>query len=192
MRYILGVISIVLVLIIAIFLLSRRDTTTTTSTGQRPGGKEAVKLLDYEDNTESELEWTMQGRLVGETERRAVRVVVNQRERKLEILDGYQETVERSQTFVNSPAAYETFLHALNLAGFSKERDVPIKDERGVCPLGNVFIYDLTDGSDHPVRLWSASCNNRLGTFAGDAGLIRQMFQNQIPDYSKQIRDVRL
>ncbi len=191
MRYILGVIVIVIALIAAIFLLGRRDTTPTTN-GQRTTGKEAVKLLDYEDNDQSEVKWTMQGRLVGETERRAIRIVVNQRERRLEILNGYQETVERSQTFVNSPTAYETFLRALNLAGFNRERETTVKDERGMCPLGNVYIYDLTDGSDHPIHLWSASCNNRLGTLAGDVYLIRQIFQNQIPEYTRQIRDVRL
>ncbi len=57
---------------------------------------------------------TNQGRLVGDTERRAIAIVVTANERRLEVLSGFDETVVRTESFPNTSAAYETFLIALN------------------------------------------------------------------------------
>ena len=189
MKYILGVIGVVVLAIIAIALLLRSP---APNNGQKPGGKPAVKLADFSSDTGSNVTWTMQGPVEGQDQRRSVRITVSPNERRLEILAGYEESVERTQTFSNNTQAYETFIQALNNAGFARERDVPLKDERGVCPLGNRFIYELRDDGDQKLRTWSASCNTAAGPFAGNALLTRQLFQRQIPDYNKQVRDVNL
>lgn len=190
MKYFFGVLAVVLAAIIAIVMLTRTPDTTTS--GQKPGGKPAVKLLDYVDKTGSQTQWTMQGKLVGEEQRRAIRVSVSESERRVEILQGYEERVERSASYPNTRAAYETFLRALDVAGFTRERKVAITDERGVCPIGNRYIYNLWEGSEHPVRTWSATCSGALGTFAGNPVLTQQLFQLQIPDYAVQTRGVQL
>jgi hypothetical protein len=190
MRYVLGAIGVVLLAFLAIFLLTRHS--TPTNPNQKPGAKQAIKLLDYTDKTGSQVQWTRQGPLVGEDQRRAVRISISPSTRLIEILDGYELTTERSQTYPNTPAAYETFLHGLDLAGFVKERKVTNTDERGVCPLGNTFVYDLSDADNHPIHLWSVSCSLAAGPFAGNAFLIQQLFQNQIPDYNQQVHNVRL
>lgn len=190
MKYILGVLAVVAIAIIAIILLVRSP--SSTNNGQKPGAKKIVKITDFANSNVSQVEWKIQGRLVGEDQRRAVRVTISQDRRLIEILDGYDETVERAQTYPNTNSAYDAFLHALELAGFGRDRKVAITDERGVCPLGNTFIYDLYDGNDHPVHLWSVSCSTAFGNFAGNATLIRQLFQNQISDYNTQTKNVQL
>lgn len=189
MKYIFGVLAVVAIAIIAIALLVRSP---APSNGQKPGAKPVIKLLDYVNKSGSQVQWTIQGPLVGEDQKRSVRISISPNERRVEILDGYDQQIERSQTYTNTQEAYDTFLHALNLAAFSKDRKVANSEEKGVCPLGNLYDYDVVDGSDHPVHLWSASCSVDLGTSAGNAQLIRSVFQNQIPDYNAQIKGVKL
>jgi hypothetical protein len=191
MKYVLGVLGAVILAILAIVLIGGRGP-DTDSNGQKPGAKKAVSVVDYSNNLNSEVSWTIQGRLVGQDQRKSVRIVVSQRERRFEILNGYEESVESVQRFQNSPAAYDTFLRALDAAGFSKERKVAVTDERGVCPQGNRYIYDLEDGSDHVLRSWSTTCSTAQGNFAGNAVTTRQLFQDQIPEYSKLIQGVKL
>lgn len=189
MRYIFGALAVIAIAIIAIALLIRSP---APNNGQKPGAKPVIKLLDYVNKSGNQVQWTIQGPLVGEDQKHSVRISISPNERRIEILDGYEQQIERSQTYSNSQAAYDTFLHALNLAGFNKDRKVANNEEKGVCPLGNLYDYDVVDGSDHPVHLWSSSCTTVDGPFAGNALLIRQVFQNQIPDYNTQIKGVKL
>lgn len=177
--------------IVAIALLLRSPSPSSQN-GQKPGGKPAVKLTEFATDTGSSVIWVQQGPVEGQDQRRSVRITISPSERRFEILSGYEESVERTQTFSNNNQAYEAFIQALNNAGFARERDVPLKDERGVCPLGNRFIYELKDDGDRKLRTWSASCNNAAGPFAGNSLLTRQLFQRQIPDYNKQVRGVNL
>ncbi len=191
MKYVLGVIGAVILAILAIIIIGGRGPSTDEN-GQKPGAKKAVSVLDYTDNYNSEFSWTVQGRLVGQDQRKAIRIVVSQTERRYEVLNGYEETVESVQRFQNSPAAYEAFLRALDVAGFSKERKVANNDERGVCPQGNRYIYSLEDGSERVIRSWSTTCSAAQGPFAGSARSIKQLFQDQIPEYNKLVQGVRL
>lgn len=183
MRYILGVLGVILVAFVAIILITSRgsDTTGSANSPKKPAG---VSLFDY-DNGESAVKMTIQGRLVGEDRRQAARVTVTQSQRKIELLSGYEENVAKSETFANTPAAYSTFLRALNNANYTKKRKVVTDDERGTCPTGNRYIYELTKGTEKVQRLWATSCASGDGTFAGSGSLIRGMFRDQIPDYDK-------
>jgi hypothetical protein len=186
MRYILAVIGVILAAFIAILLIANRTPHTST-----PNLKGAVKLTDY-DHLNAIISHTTQGKLVGENERLGVRISISRSERKIEILRGYGETVERSNTYPNSQAGYEAFIRALDNAGFTKSRISKFSDYRGVCPLGNRYIYDLSYNEQHVTNLWSTSCNRTEGTFAGVPTLTLQLFQRQIPDYAQQTRGLVL
>lgn len=188
MKYILGVFGVILVVVLAIILMSRGGDDKPPA-GQQ--GERVVKVSE-QDREGTSVVLTTQGKLVGETERRAVRVVVSQNERRLEVLTGYEEAVERSQVYSNTPAAYENFLIALDFAGFSRERKAKTTDERAICPLGKRYIYELKEYSQDLIRLWDTSCGNKFGTFGGDEKTIRQLFEAQIPDYDKHLRGVKL
>lgn len=184
MKYVLGVLGILLVVFLAIVLVRSggRD---------RPPAERPVAVS--EQNREgTSVQLTEQGRLVGEDQRRAIRIVVTQNERRLEILTGYEEAVEKSQVYPNTPAAYETFLIALDRAGLNRPRRTAVTDERGVCPLGQRYIFEVKEYSQELVRLWSTSCGNDEGTFAGKGSTIRTLFKAQIPDYATQTRTVKL
>jgi hypothetical protein len=188
MKYVIGVIAVIIVTILAVVLIVNRDG------GQEDAnqtGKRVVSL--YEDAKDGGIvSYTIEGPIVGEDEHRAVRITVNSGTRKIEILKGYNNTVEKSQTFNNTSAGYEEFLKALEIAGFSREQSYNPKDERGVCPLGRRYIYEFEKSGRDNLKTWSTSCSEKQGTFGGVATTIRRLFQNQIPEYSKFVSDTRL
>lgn len=187
MKYILGVIGLFLVTMVTIILITRGR-----GTAPQQEGRPQVKVSQHaNDGTSAAL--TTQGKLVGESERRAIRVKITQEERRLEILTGYEEAVEQAHVYPNTKEAYETFLIALDRVGFTRERQVVrVTDERGVCPLGRSYIYEFKEFSQQIVRLWSTSCGAETGTFGGNSSTIRRLFEGQIPEYRKRIRGVKL
>jgi hypothetical protein len=188
MRYgIITLLFILLVVIGAVAIFGRGG-------GSDTGGAKTVKLADYTANDSAKVSWTMQGKLVGEDQRKAVRVTVSKNTRTVEILNGYEERVEKSQDFSNSEAAFATFTRALDQLGYGRDRKAAITDERGVCPQGNRYIYRLTDGSDEVMRTWSTNCRSSEGTFGGGnaASAIAQLFKQQITDYNKFVTGIQL
>ena len=186
MRYILGVFAVIVIAIVAIILVTRPRGV------QQPEGQRQVTLRNQaKEGTSAEL--TTAGKLVGETERRAIRVTISQTERRVEILTGYEEAVERAHTFPNTPEAYETFLIAIDKQGFARKNpESTSNDERGACPLGKTYIYEFKEFSQQLFRNWSVSCSTSLGTFGGNAPTIRKLFEAQIPEYRKLVKGVKL
>ncbi len=188
MRYIIGVLGVVLVAIFAVLMITSRGPSDTANKVTTPG---IIKMTSFADKS-SIVSLTIRGRLVGDTEYRAVRVSITPSERRVEVLSGYDENVIKSQSYPNTQSGYTDFLHAMDRYGFSRTKKPLVTDSRGVCPLGNQYSYVLTSGVSKPVDTWSTSCGTSDGTFAGTANVIRQLFQLQIPDYSQQISGVRL
>ena len=186
MRYVLGVLGLIILAIFAIALIGR------SGTNVQQEGKPVVSLVDYE-NSGATVSHTTEGRIVGEDMHKSIRITVNRSERKAEVLTGYQGTVEKSQSFANNSEAFKIFIRALSNAGFTRERETEQKDERGICPQANRFIYELRDDSGKEItRLWSTSCGSRQGTFGGDASTIRRLFQDQITDYNRFVSGIKL
>lgn len=189
MKYILGVLGLFLVTIIAIVLVTRQRGANVPT--QQGGSSSQAAQYDTKNTAAA---YTTQGKLVGENERRAIRIKVSQSERRLEVLTGYNEGVERSHVFPNTETAYETFLAAVGGAGFTREnKQAPKRDERAVCPLGKHYVYELNEFSQQISRLWGTTCSPKLGgTFGGNPSTIRKLFQAQITEYNKLVRDVEL
>ncbi len=188
MRYAIAIFLIIVFAIIAIVTLGRSTGTTTRSSA---AASRITKISDYADNDAASISWTMQGRIVGEDQFKAIRITVTRRNRTIEILDGYKLIPIRQQEYNNTPEAFQAFTRALDLANFGKERTVKLVDERGVCPLGDRYIYRLTEGQE-VMRTWSDSCLTADGPFSGNPTLVAQLFKNQITDYFKLTTGVQL
>lgn len=187
MKIFIGVAGFIFFVLIAVLLLVGRnaggndDTATTTN-----------KLMGYVDQSAT-FSYTIHGRLVGETERRSVRISITPSERRIEILNGYNNVVERTATFPNTTAGYKEFVAALEHNGYAKTRKTTVTDVAGMCATGNQYLYvTKTSNNETPINTWSTSCSNAEGTFGGKATAIRGLFQAQIPDYNQQLDDVRL
>lgn len=184
MRYIIGVLGFLLVIFLVVALIFGRGGNSNNQ------NKTITQMVDYADKNSS-VSLTTIGNLVGNDQRRAIRVTVTPNERRLEILSGYDETVSSLQTYPNTQEAYSNLLSALGNYGFNKKRATSITDPRGLCPTGYRYVYDLSQDGDHISNLWNTSCNDG-SNFAGKGPIIRQIFQAQIPDYEKQTESVHL
>lgn len=189
MKYILGVFGVIVLLLLIVILIFRSGPSEPVSDVQT--GKQQVSLAEYESKPAT-VSMVVRGQIVADETRRAIRITVTQQERAIEILEGYDEAVVSRQTFPNNTDAYKVFLSALNSAGFTRERETLIKDERGTCPFGRRYVYKLQDGSEQVFRAWSTSCRREDGSFGGNASTVRRLFEKQIPDYQTAIRGVRL
>lgn len=187
-RYVIGVLGIILIAFIAIYLLLSRNTGSDTST---PKTKGVTQLTEYA-RQDSSVTLVTQGRIVGEDQFRSIRITVTPELRTLDILSGYGDVIQSSQTFANTATAYQEFLAALDRAGFARNKQSTIASSDGVCPLGFRYLYTLTADGDKAVDTWSTSCTTAQGNFNGSAPLVRQLFQAQITDYSKLTTGVRL
>lgn len=193
-RYYLAIITVVIVAILAVLLiigLRPSAKKTTTNTGKSTTTKSKVATANDLSNTDSEFRLTIRGHIVGEQEYRAIRITVSRTTRSIQILNGYEESVERTQTYANTQAAFTTFAKAIDLSGFTRTRTAKQADETGVCATGYRYIYEIVNGSKQELRSWATSCAAADGTFAGTSN-VRLLFQNQFGDYDKQVAPVRL
>ena len=182
MRYGITVLIATFLLIIGVVIVVSRigepDSQTNTTS--------AIKTAEYADNNAASVSWTMQGEIVGNDEYNSVRITVTNSKRTAEILNGYEYRLVKSEEFTNNKAAFDTFTRAIDNLGFGTERDVAVKDERGVCPQGNRFVYILTDGTKQIMRTWSDTCSTKTGTSAiKNTSAVRKLFQAQITNYSE-------
>jgi hypothetical protein len=175
---------------IAVVILISRIPAGNSGTSQTTGPG-AVKMSNFK-NQNAIVSLTTVGQMVGDSERRSIRVSVTPTERRIEILSGYDQNVTSSQSYENINAGYEAFLSAMDVAGFTKSKKPAIVDQKGVCPTGRQYVYDVASGGGHPVHLWGTSCATAQGTFAGASETIQQVFRAQIPDYAKQTASVHI
>lgn len=186
MRYVLATLGILVLLIFAVVLFSRTTTDRNQTTQE---GEKTIVLNDYA-NDKSKVEYQQYGSVVADENRRTMKIIVSENERTLMILDGYQETPSTTQTLDNNTEAYQVFLKALDNAGFTRKKDSSISDPVGVCPQGVSYAYLLLSDGNEVSKLWNNSCTSKDGTIGGNTSLIRSLFQDQIPNYSKLVQGV--
>lgn len=147
-------------------------------------------LTDYV-GTNTTVQLTLDSPVASADKHKDVIINVGNYEATLTVTQGYDGQIVRSQSYPMNSNAYATFLRALNYNGFTQGNNDPsLKDERGRCALGSRYIYEIIDpNGDDVQRYWYTSCGN--GTFNGSSSTVRQLFQNQIPDYAALTRDVR-
>jgi hypothetical protein len=186
MRYIFLALVIILFLVLGIAVVTNR------SSSDSPNLPKKITATDFANKGTSSVNLTIQGALVGQDQRRAIRIKVTPTERTIYLLKGYEENIEQSKTYPNSQTAYETFLKALDNQGFGRQRVVKVTDEEGICPLGKRFIYEIISSGVAEMRSWSDSCSRNDGTFSGNATTVQKMFQRQINDYTTFTKGVKL
>lgn len=157
-------------------------------------------LMDYADRRDAIVRMTEEGPIVAKEEFRAIRITVMRNKRLLEVLQGYQgEPIDdRSELLPNDKFAFWDFMAAIDFEGFlsCRGRDANVSEDGvGTCPQDSRMIVELMidrPGEEPELlhRLWSASCDSGLGTLDGNPREIRELFQEQIPDYGDLVRDI--
>jgi len=134
---------------------------------------------------------TIDGPVNADLTHRSVQVTVGRDEANIDVIQGYQGNVLSHGSFASNQDAYTVFLHALDLAGFTKTRITKNTDDRGVCPLGDRYIFEVINGASDLQRTWATTCGGQ-GTFGGNLTTILTLFERQIPDYANRTVNVNV
>lgn len=185
LRYFIGFIVVVGLLIFLIVLIF----------GGNDNSKkvpESTRTLSSYAQTDSQVSLTIDGQENSASEHRQIVVAVNSNRVLYEVKAGYNGNVITSKSFDNTTASYSAFLLALEHANFTKG-DLKHKDAdpRGYCPLGQRYIFELTEAGKSVERFWATSCG-KPKTFLGDLGTNTALFQRQVPNYYSLSNNVAL
>jgi len=175
---------ILIILVILLFVGGGKKNTPTTP----------VKTLTSYANTDAQVVMTIDGAINGDDAHRALRVTVGQSQRQLDVIQGYSGTVIQSNPSYNTEDAYNVFLHAINLAGFSetgKSKTAGV-DETGQCPLGQRINFRLIQNGSTLSNLWTTTCGTNTGNLGGNSQLLQELFEAQITNYQTLVEDVNL
>lgn len=151
-----------------------------------------TQLVDYA-NTTTEVKYILRGPINALENHRIIEITVSRNSRSAVILEGYNRQVLKSENYTNTQESYIQFLAALQNFGYTNTRiyEQDIQPE-GACPQGRRADFEIIQGSEKKQSLWTTSCNQIGGTFAGRTSDIRSLFADQLPDYNEFVQDVQL
>ncbi len=176
MRYFIGFIIAIGLIIVLILLLFHG--------GGKPKVPTTTKTLDSYASTNAEARLIIDGPVNAPQNHQQIQITVGQNETTFEQLQGYNGSVTNLQSFANTQASFSVFLHALTGAGFTRGNiDTSLSDERGYCPLGNRYIFELIQDGKNIERFWGSSCGTPK-TYLGNLNLTLNLFKAQVPSYS--------
>lgn len=185
MKYFLGFLGIV-ALVIFVFVLVVRGFSHSSNTPKTT----QTQLTDYA-NTNTIMRMATEGPVAADQTYSEVRITVGRDANTIEIIKGYQGQVLKAKTFPNNSDAYGNFLRALQLLNYTKGNNTPnLADERGYCPDGNRYVYEIVSGAADVQRYWAGSCGG--GTFKGNSAEIRRLFTRQIPGYASFVSNLNI
>lgn len=185
MKYFTFVLVVLVILISSIVLMVNRKPSST------PANVPNVDIVKYID-TGATVVFTEYGELTSEEERLAIRISVSRNQRKIEVLQGYNEKVIKEQTLSNTAAAYDEFVNSIKKAGYDKWKKSKYNNDKGVCPQGTKTTYKLVDGNEELLSLWATSCGKSDGNFDGSSEIVKWLFEKQIPDFETITENVEL
>ncbi len=183
MKYFLGFLAVI-ALVVVVFVMVLHG----FGGGSKP--KNQITLTDYA-NSETTVELTVTGPVNANQTHQSYNIVVGRDANTMTVLSGYQDQVTQTKTYSNNSTAYADFLRALQLQNFTRgDNDTTKTDDRGVCPNGVRYTFEIHNASQTVQRYWTTSCGG--GTFKGNSSVVRSLFIRQIPDFSKLTEDVVL
>lgn len=166
-----------------------QNTLKSSSNTSEPA--KAVKLSDNQTNG-SQMRYVITGPVVANQNFRQTTIIVSASQAVVEVTKGYESAPALSQAFANNQTAYNTFLSALGVAGFTNSKTAPEGASReGSCSSGNKFSYQIYANGAFTQDTWNTSCDSRTGTFNGSTSHVQALFQAQIPNYSSIVSSVQ-
>jgi hypothetical protein len=186
MRYIIGfLITIGLIILLVVSLV-----------GGGNNGKQKVpetsKPLESYSNTDVLARLTIGGPITAPQNYDEIRITVGKASTTYEHIVGFDGAVKESRSYPMTPNAYNNFLHALSVVGFTQgNTSSDLRDERGQCPQENRYVYELIDGSSDIVRFWSTDCG-KPSTYQGAPQATNDLFRAQVPDYGNLTENISM
>lgn len=185
LRYLVGLGLVIVLLFVIIFMIVRG------------GGDDKVpetrrELTSYVEDTTFTVSETIVGPITSADQHSEIQIQVTNQAATIEVSKGYDGNVVKSNTYPITTNGFAEFLNALDKVGFTKGNTADnLKDDKGYCPTGVRYIFEVRDGSDTIQRFWATSCRGAK-SYRGDLPLTLQLFKAQIPDYNQVTEDLDL
>lgn len=184
MRYYIGLVVTLGLLILVLFLLFHSSGKSNVPTTSQP-------LYSYA-NTGSEVRLTIDGPINANEDHQQVQITVDQNVVTYDQFQGYDDHVVNQKQFPNSENAYTAFLYALYLNGFTKgNTSSALSNDQGHCALGDRYIFELIQGNNDLERFWATSCPSVVKSFEGNLPLMLTLFEAQVPNYQTLTEDIK-
>lgn len=184
MRYYVGIIITLSLLILVLFLLFHGG-------GKSNVPKTSAPLPSYA-STGSDVRLTIDGPINANEDHQQVRITVNQNIVTYDQIQGYDGNVVNQQQFTNSENAYSAFLYALSLNGFTDgNTSSALSNEQGHCALGDRYTLELIQNGSDLERFWATSCSNVVKSFDGNLPLMLALFEAQVPNYQALTQNIK-
>ncbi|USN96499.1 MAG: hypothetical protein H6797_05545 [Candidatus Nomurabacteria bacterium] len=135
---------------------------------------------------------TVRGPIVARENFHSYTITISPDARNMTTHVGYLGNEVDNDQMQNDIQAYTQFVYALNRANFME--GMPLKgaanDTRGICASGNLYEFEVRQGDNTIQKLWTTTCSGSLGSLKANLGQISNLFQLQIPDFSKLLSKI--
>lgn len=187
LRYFIGLGLVIVLLFVVIFMIIRGG-------GEEGKVPEAEReLTSYADDSDAAVVFTTIGPVVAPQDHSEAQIVITNSDSSIDVMQGFDGNVINSQSYPMTTSAFGEFLHALDRAGYTEGNTAEdLKDDRGFCPTGSRYIFEVRDGSKTVQRFWATSCRNAPKTYRGNLNLTLELFRSQIPDYADITEDANI
>lgn len=186
MRYFIGFAVTIFLIIVLIILIFHGGSNKTS------GPKTSEPLYGYA-NTGSQVQMKIDGPINADLDHVEIQITVNANAVTYDQIQGYQGNVVNQEQFVNNENAYDAFLRALTIAGYTEGSTSSTFDQyEGHCSQGSRYIFDLSQGGENLEQFWATSCKNVPQSYYGQLPLTMQLFEAQVPKYSDLTRGLAL
>lgn len=150
------------------------------------------KVLESFSTSDAQVSLTIDGPVNADQTHQQVKITVDNTEVVYQQISGYNGSVVNSQVYPNTEASYYNFLRAIGFGGFQHgDTDKTMRDERGRCPLGSRYIFDMNQDGNSLEHFWATTCSIPK-TYLGNLPGVVQLFQQQVPDYSTLTSDLQI
>jgi hypothetical protein len=184
MRYFVGFIVTIALIIILIVMLAGGG-------GKKAPVPKTGKLLYEYAHTDAEVKLTVDGPVNYDKTHQRVEISVTRSAVTYSQINDYTGTISSAQSFPNSEPAFDDFLHALYHSGFTLgDMSKALQDEKGLCPQGDRYVYELKQDGKQLERFWATSCG-KPKSFLGNSGTVNELFKAQVPNYDRSNSEYR-
>lgn len=183
-RYFIGFGLVIVLLFLVIFMIVRGG-------GDEAKVPEAKRTLtSYANESNVTVTQTIIGPITAEETHDEVQINVTNSQTTIDVIKGYDGTVVNSAGYPMTTESFREFLNALEKARFTEgDTGEELKNDKGYCPTGQRYIFEIKQGAQQIQRFWATSCRGPK-SYKGELGLTNRLFRAQIPDYGELTRDV--
>ncbi len=191
---IIPVILIVIVIVAAVAGLFSVAQTLFFSETEQPAVVDTSRDALTKTDLDRGVRMTVRGSIVGNEDFNSYSITIRPNKRDMTAYVGYLDKSIANKRLGNNTRAYEQFVYALDQAGYMDGTPLTgdANDVRGLCATGQIYTFEVLNGSKSVQELWTSTCKGIRGSFTATRSYIVKLFHLQIPEYTNILRKIDL